>query len=79
MAQGEKAMNTPEYEKLRDDVTDLEESLYELHLRMRGMTASYLWHGSDTAERMAGLIISELDLKLVELYRQAATLVKHLR
>lgn len=72
-------MNTPEYEKLRDDVADLEASLYELHLRMRGMTASYLWHGSDTAERMAGLIISELDLKLVELYRQAATLVKHLR
>lgn len=80
---GEKTMNintstTPE-NMLADDVADLEESLYDFHLRMRDMIARHLWHGASREQRMTGLMIEALDNDLVELYRRAAAIQKHLR
>nr|WP_318384851.1 hypothetical protein [uncultured Enterobacter sp.] len=72
-------MNQRENMDLSEDVADIEESLYELHLRMHHMTLKYQRHGSDLARRLVGLAISELDLKLIELYRQAAALREQLR
>ncbi|WP_436877896.1 hypothetical protein [Siccibacter turicensis] len=64
--------------RLKDDVDDIEQSLYELHLRMHDMTARNLWHGSTLGERMAGLVISELDQEVMALYRRAAELHKYI-
>ncbi len=64
---------------LAADVADLEESLYEFHLRLRDMIARHLWHGASREQRMAGLLIEGIDSDLVELYRRAAVIQKHLR
>lgn len=64
---------------LAADVADLEESLYEFHLRMREMIARNLWHGASREQRMTGLLIEEIDNDLITLYRRAATIQKHLR
>ena len=37
---------------LAADVADLEESLYEFHLRMRDMIARHLRHGASREQRM---------------------------
>jgi len=72
------AMNMPE-NTLTDDVTDLEESLYEFHLRLRDMMARHLWHGASREQRMTGLLIEGIDNDLVTLYRRAAEIRKHFR
>lgn len=64
---------------LADDVDDLEESLYEFHLRLRDMTARHLWHGASQSQRMAGLLLEAMGDDLAALYRRAATIQKHLR
>lgn len=64
---------------LAADVADLEESLYEIHLRLRDMIARHLWHGASREQRMTGLLIEGIDNDLVELYRRAAVIQKHLR
>ena len=64
---------------LANDVADLEESLYEFHLRLRDMIARQLWHGASREQRMTGLLIEGIDNDLVELYRRAAVIQKHLR
>ncbi|MBK0127527.1 hypothetical protein IAE30_27690 [Pantoea sp. S61] len=69
----------PETDTLAADVADLEESLYEFHLRLRDMIARHLWHGASREERMTGLLIEGIDSDLVELYRRAAVIQKHLR
>ena len=69
----------PETDNLAADVADLEESLYEFHLRLRDMIARHLWHGASREQRMAGLLIEGIDSALVELYRRAAVIQKHLR
>lgn len=63
---------------LAADVADLEESLYEFHLRLRDMIARQLWHGASREQRMTGLLIEGIDNDLVELYRRAAVIQKHL-
>ena len=68
-------MQTPE-NALADDVADLEESLYEFHLRLRDMTARHLWHGASLEQRMTGFLIKGIDNDLVELYRRAAQILK---
>jgi len=50
---------------LADDVADLEESLYDFHLRMRDMIARHLWHGASREQRMTGLMIEALDNDLI--------------
>ena len=73
-------MNTQTPENaLADDVADLEESLYEFHLRLRDMTARHLWHGASLEQRMTGLLIEGIDNDLVELCRRAAQIRKHHR
>lgn len=69
----------PDYNSLTDDVADLEESLYEFHLRLRDMISRHLWHGASREQRMAGLLIEGIDDDLIELYRRAAVIQKHLR
>jgi len=66
-------------DQLTDDINDLEESLYEFHLRLRDMTARHLWHGASLEQRMTGLLIEGIDNDLVELYRRAAQIRKHYR
>lgn len=68
-----------ETDTLSADVADLEESLYEFHLRLRDMIARHLWHGASREQRMTGLLIEGIDSDLVELYRRAAVIQKHLR
>lgn len=46
---------------LAADVADLEESLYEFHLRLRDMIARHLWQGASREQRMAGLLIEGID------------------
>lgn len=67
-----------ELARLKDDIDDIEQSLYELHLRMHDMTARNLWHGKSLGERMAGFVIGELDQEVIALYRRAAELHKHI-
>jgi len=69
----------PDNDTLAADVADLEESLYEFHLRLRDMIARQLWHGASREQRMTGLLIEGIDNDLVELYRRAAVIQKHLR
>lgn len=69
----------PDNDALVADVADLEESLYEFHLRLRDMIARHLWHGISREQRMAGLLIEGIDSDLAELYRRAAVIQKHLR
>lgn len=64
---------------LAADVADLEESLYEFHLRLRDMIARHLWQGASREQRMTGLLIEEIDNDLTALYRRAAIIQKHLR
>lgn len=64
---------------LTNDVADLEESLYEFHLRMRDMIARHLWHGASREQRMTGLLIEEINNDLMALYRRAAQIQHHLR
>ncbi|WP_210515372.1 hypothetical protein [Pantoea ananatis] len=46
-------LNT-ELTQLTDDVNDLEESLYEFHLRLREMIKRNLYRGASPAQKMAG-------------------------
>ncbi|KJV27622.1 hypothetical protein [Pantoea sp. SM3] len=69
----------PDNDALADDVDDLEESLCEFHLRLRDMIARQLWQGASREQCMAGLLIEGIDNDLVELYRRAAVIQKHLR
>ena len=69
----------PDNDTLPADVADLEESLYEFHLRLRDMIARHLWQGASREQRMTGLLIEGIDNDLVELYRLAAVIHKHLR
>lgn len=69
----------PDSDTLAADVVDLEESLYEFHLRLRDMIARHLWHGASREQRITGLLIEGIDNDLVELYRRAAVIQKHLR
>ncbi|NIG21372.1 hypothetical protein F3J37_22115 [Pantoea sp. Al-1710] len=69
----------PDNDTLAGDVADLEESLYEFHLRLRDMIARHLWQGASREQRMTDLLIEGIDNDLVELYRRAAVIQKHLR
>ncbi|MDF7652191.1 hypothetical protein PUG42_27005 [Erwiniaceae bacterium L1_54_3] len=64
---------------LAADVADVEESLYEFDLPLRDMIARHLWQGASREQRMTGLLIEGIDNDLVELYRRAAVIQKHLR
>jgi hypothetical protein len=67
-----------ELTQLTDDVNDLEESLYEFHLRLRDMAKRNLYRGASPAQKMAGVLIEDMDLQLLELYRRAALMRSHL-
>ncbi|PIJ52136.1 hypothetical protein BL250_00655 [Erwinia sp. OLTSP20] len=71
--------NTPADTHLADDINDIEESLYELHLRMRDMIQRHLWNGETNGQRMAGLLIESLDGDLIALYQRGAQIRHHLR
>ncbi|MCX2195025.1 hypothetical protein [Pantoea agglomerans] len=71
-------LNT-EYIQLTDDINDLEESLYEFHLRLRDMTKRHLFRGAAPAQKMAGMLIEQIDTELVALYRRAAEMRGHLK
>ncbi|RRW60994.1 hypothetical protein EGJ48_22485 [Pantoea dispersa] len=73
----EPTLNT-ELTQLTDDVNDLEESLYEFHLRLRDMVKRNLYCGASPAQKMAGVLIEDMDLQLLELYRRAALMRSHL-
>ncbi|HAU5565699.1 TPA: hypothetical protein JD264_18035 [Serratia fonticola] len=66
-------------DNLAANVADLEESLYEFHLRLRDMIARHRWQGASREQRMTGLLIEGIDNDLVELYRRATVIQKHLR
>lgn len=70
---------TTENTKLTDDINDLEESLYEFHLRLRDMTKRHLFRGAAPAQKMAGMLIEQIDKELVALYRRAAEMRGHLK
>lgn len=63
---------------LAEDVAGLEEALYELHLRLRNMVRSHLYQGAPPAQKMAGVLLEDIDLQLIELYRRAALMRGHL-
>ena len=69
---------TTENTQLTDDINDLEESLYEFHLRFRDMTKRHLFRGAALAQNMAGMLIEQIDTELVTLYRRAAEMRGHL-
>ncbi|MBS0907670.1 hypothetical protein JK229_21455 [Pantoea dispersa] len=73
----DQTLNT-ELTQLTDDVNDLEESLYEFHLRLRDMVKRNLYRGALPAQKMAGVLIEDMDLQLLELYRRAALMRSHL-
>lgn len=66
-------------DQLNDDINDLEESLYEFHLRLRDMTKRHLYRGAAPAQKMAGMLIEQIDTELVALYRRAAEMRSHLK
>ncbi|MDQ0627588.1 hypothetical protein WKH08_23250 [Pantoea agglomerans] len=70
---------TTENTQLTDDINDLEESLYEFHLRLRDMTKRHLYRGAAPAQKMAGMLIEQIDTELVALYRRAAEMRGHLK
>jgi len=70
---------TTENTQLTDDINDLEESLYEFHLRLRDMTKRHLFRGAAPAQKMAGMLIEQIDTELVVLYRRAAEMRGHLK
>lgn len=73
--------NTPEqtaFSELAADVATLEESLYEFHLRLRDMTKRHLYRDAAPVSKMAGMLIEQIDMQLVELYRRAAEMRNHL-
>ena len=73
----DQTINT-ELTQLTDDVNDLEESLYEFHLRLRDMVKRNLYRSASPAQKMAGVLFEDMDLQLLELYRRAALMRKHL-
>ena len=73
----DQTLNT-ELTQLTDDVNDLEESLYEFHLRLRDMVKRNLYRGASPAQKMAGVLFEDMDLQLLELYRRAALMRTHL-
>lgn len=64
--------------QLTDDVNDLEESLYEFHLRLREMVKRHLHRGASPAQKMAVVLIEDIDSQLTDLYRRAALMRSHL-
>lgn len=70
---------TTDNTQLTDDINDLEESLYEFHLRLRDMTKRHLYRGAAPAQKMAGMLIEQIDTELVALYRRAAEMRNHLK
>ena len=74
----DQTINT-ELTQLTDDVNDLEESLYEFHLRLRDMTKRHLFRSAAPAQKMAGMLIEQIDTELVALYRRAAEMRSHLK
>ncbi len=70
---------TTENTQLTDDINDLEESLYEFHLRLRDMTKRHIYRGAAPAQKMAGFLIEQIDTELVALYRRAAKMCNHLK
>ncbi|MCW0977048.1 hypothetical protein [Pantoea sp. JV6] len=70
---------TTEITQLTGDINDLEESLYEFHLRLRDMTKRHLYRGAAPAQKMAGMLIEQIDTELMALYRRAAEMHSHLK
>lgn len=64
--------------ELLADVAILEESLYELHLLLRNMTKRHLHRDAAPVSKMAGMLIEQIDMQLVELYRRSAEIRNHL-
>jgi hypothetical protein len=65
--------------QLTDDINDLEESLYEFHMWLRDMTKRHHYRGAAPAQKMAGMLIEQIDTELVALYRRAAEMRNHLK
>lgn len=59
-------------------VAGIEEALYELHLRLWNLTKDNLYRDASPAQKMAGMLTEHMDMQLLEVYRRAAEMRKHL-
>jgi len=46
---------------------------------LRNMTKRHLYRGAAPAQKMAGMLIEQIDTELVALYRRAAEMRNHLK
>jgi hypothetical protein len=74
---GEGAAATPPGDFITQ-VADIEEALYELHLRLWNLTKDNLYRDASQAQKMAGMLTEHMDMQLLEVYRRAAEMRKHL-
>lgn len=56
----------------------IEEALYELHLRLWNLTKDNLYRDASPVQKMAGMLTEHMNMQLLEVYRRAAEMRKHL-
>ena len=74
---GQGAAATPQSDFITQ-VAGIEEALYELHLSLWNLTKDNLYRDASPAQKMAGMLTEHMDMQLLEVYRRAAELRKHL-
>lgn len=62
-------MNYAGNEKLKEDITSLNDRLYELFRDTKAMEQKYRWNSENLADRLAGQIVGQVHEELAKLVK----------
>lgn len=62
-------MNYSDNQKLKEDLTSLNDRLYEFWLEVKGMEQTYRWNSDNLADRLAGKLLGEVHEELAKLVK----------
>ncbi|PKE27462.1 hypothetical protein CWS43_26830 [Rahnella sp. AA] len=63
-------MNYQGNEALRADVAQLANTMFELRERLRALELTWFWNSEKLSQRLAGQIISQMNVKFLDIYQQ---------
>lgn len=55
---------------LRVDVAALANATYELREQFRAFEKKYFWGSEELTQRLAGLVVNQLNVQMLEVYKQ---------
>lgn len=62
-------MNYANNQKLKEDLTSLNDRLYEFWREVKGMEQTYRWNSDNLADRLAGKLLGEVHEELAKLVK----------